>query len=1317
MDLRDDAANLRLKTLGQLALDGDSHPELSRRRKLLALLAVLASRVPRGISRDELSLLFWEDVPERRARQSLRQALLRLRRALGDDAFEQDDETIRLRADVVVVDAEQFERDVQDGRDTQALACWDGDYLTGCEDVGGESFRAWLEAERERYRVLLGRAAARAVDAALDRGDWDAAVSYAEQWARALPWDEGAHLRQIESLRLARRWDEAAVVHATFTNRLRDLGIEPSPALHEAATVLQHASANRARVTGSRALFTPDFVGRTDVFQELAAVWQRVAEGHGAAAIVTGEEGIGRTRLCEELLRWTAARTGAPFVLAGRAYAAERDTRWSLLRDVLHSLHSAPGLGGAPDAALAAVAALVPAIRDRYPALPAPPDPEAPQLLDALSRVLTDVAAETPVLVIADDAGFADPASHAVLLGLARRPPPGVLVLLAGDSRTAGAEHADLLATATTLELGPLDADAVEAMLASMMDLDPAVRRALARRLHHEAGGNPFGVIALLNALADVGVLITDADGGWTLTADPDTAALPLPADMREAVRARVDRLPAQVATVLEAAAVLNGPADSALLRRCSGVDETAFAAALDTLLGARLLREVSLAEGRTAFDTAHDLLRRCVYETTNPVRRETLHRAALDALERSPGAGSERSLAARTYHRARAGEPRRPSRRRFTLIVASLSVIAGLTAVFWPRPPSAPSSTVAVFPFAVRGSTEADYLRDGLVDLLAVSIDGAGGLRAVDVHAVLAASRGSAQLSPREARSLATRLGAGSFVLGSVVRAADRIQLSASLYDARGRTIGAAQSRPGPEADLFDLVDDLSRALLAILHPEPDRHFTRLAAATTPSLPALKAFLDGERAHRLGRYAEAADAYRDALAADSLFALAHYRLALAIEWAGAAEPNVYRSLIQRALQYADRLPALDRDLLRGFAAYHAGRSAEAETILRSVVAEQPENVDAWFALGEVLMHGAARSGRPDALVQAGDAFERARTLDPTHEEATLHLVRIAAWQGAHDRLRPLLQELSSSGLAGSPILLATEAFITFTVGTDAERQSIRERLLAAPALLTLVAADFVAVYGRDIDGAAELASLLASPPRPAPIRAAGHVFRAQLAAAAGRMSDAWSELDYAESLDPRLAAHYRALLIALPNFETADPVRVVEALGALARVQTLPERTPTPADVPFATLHPGLEHVIGRYAEGLLHAARGDVEAAMGTATRLESLQVREIDNRELAASLARGLRADIAARQGLVDDALALLDGVQYETWHQAAMSSPFAALARERFLRAQLLERAGRADEAVRWYETIETATPSDLVYRSAARTARERLDAGR
>lgn len=691
---------------------------------------------------------------------------------------------------------------------------------------------------------------------------------------------------------------------------------------------------------------------------------------------------------------------------------------------------------------------------------------------------------------------------------------------------------------------------------------------------------------------------------------------------------------------------------------------------------------------------------------------------------------------------------------------LAAIGVVGIASAVaLWPRTRGAPPSdrVIAVLPFIVRGAPEFGYLAEGMVDLLSMSLNGAGELRSVDPHAVLGAVKdrgtgapaesgrapgretgeqagvdaswgarsgvpGEARsvgegraagpdagrgpdtrvdvgtgtrtwaLDPEVGRTIARRLGAGLFVMGSVIEVGGRLRVHAGLYDDQGEVRALVEAASDDEAGIFQLVDELARKLLAGVYAGPGQRFSQLAALTAHSVDALKAYLEGEAAFRAGRFELAADAFARAVAIDTGFALAHFRHAVATEWNADATPGEIERTIARALRHAVRLPARDRRFLEGIAAYHRGASVEAEARFRSLLAADPDDVEAWLALGEVLFHAGTRTGRPGAMEDARSAFERVVALDPDHEEALLHLVRVYAWERRLPALDSVVDRLQLATRPGQPVLDAARALYAVAREDRAAEQRVGAELSTLPPIYVLVPVVFTAVYGRDPEAAARLAYMLTEPHRPARVRGAAHALLAELALARGDWPAAVVELDRADALHPELALQYRALLAAAPFVPVSDD-EVEAILRRLESVDPAPEATSGAEDVPYVTFHPGLEADIRTYLVGLLHARLGRSADALLAAAALEA------GDRPHARAYAAGIRATVALADDRPNDALTTLEGINFETWHQSAMVSPFVALARERFLRARALAEIGRDDEAARWYVALESSTPHD------------------
>jgi len=511
-----------LQVLGPPRLTVEGEERLARRRKELSLLACLALR-GRPVSRAWLATAFWGEREEERARHSLRQTLVRLKEGLPG-VIVVTAEQASLAPGALALDAAAFEADVAAGRWAAAVERWRGEPLAGCDAAGAEGFTTWLDGERARLGALHAAALRRLTEDALDAARWTEAAAWAERWAEARPLDAGAAAASVRALSLAGRGEQAAARHAEIAARWRDALGPDLPAewraLGESLGRARPAAARAAVDTSpSSALGTPERVGRGDDFAALRDAWNRAAAGASVAAVVEGEPGSGRTRLCADFAASLAER-GDAWICTARGSGSAAAGPWSAARELLAGLERAPGLGGAADWALAEAARLVPALRERFRALP-PPSGDDAVLPDAVARVLADVAAEIPVLAWADDAGSADEPSRRLLLALARRPPAGVMVLLAGGAGELGVPGA------IRRPLRPLSPGETEALVAGMADLPAEDRARLARRIHIDSGGNPGRAVERVRALAGGGTLARGGDGRWTFAPGDAEASVP----------------------------------------------------------------------------------------------------------------------------------------------------------------------------------------------------------------------------------------------------------------------------------------------------------------------------------------------------------------------------------------------------------------------------------------------------------------------------------------------------------------------------------------------------------------------------------------------------------------------------------------------------------------------------------------------------------------------------------------------------------------------------------------------------------------------
>ncbi len=610
---------------------------------------------------------------------------------------------------------------------------------------------------------------------------------------------------------------------------------------------------------------------------------------------------------------------------------------------------------------------------------------------------------------------------------------------------------------------------------------------------------------------------------------------------------------------------------------------------------------------------------------------------------------------------------------------------------------PPASRDIVAILPFTVHGDTGLGYLADGMVDLLATELDGAGELRTVDPRALLGylGRMEWRDNDPDLATATAAHFGAGRYLLGSITTAGHRVQATATMYAADGTAEGPASASAEREDELFSLVDDLARQLLAGGSAGGGGRLSRLAALTTGSLPALKAYLKGEADLRAGRYFDAMESLQRAVALDPSFGLAYYRLAAAA--AGSAMPELAREVADAGYQHRERLSGHDRLLLDAQRAWLHGAVAEAEAHYGTITGTHPDDVEAWFLLGDLLFHSNPLRGR--SAVEARAPFQRALELEPDHASSLVHLMRIAAIEG---RLGDA-DILAARAIAASPSgdqALSLRALRAWLRHDTVEQEAVADELQRARAVTVAVAFSDVALYSNDFAGAAMLARHFIQAARSPAMRALCHLLLANLALAAGNRAGAWAELERAEALDHAHALETRGLFAALPfvTLPAGELERVRDALLAWDADAVAPS-----GFLVFA-MHNALHPHLRRYLLALLEVRLGNLAAADGHAAALAALPVPP--GSTLPEQLLGGATARIAWARGEPAAALAILEAEHSEAWFQLTVASPFHSQAFERFMRAELLRELGREEAAAGWYRGMAERSPYELVYRAPA-----------
>jgi DNA-binding SARP family transcriptional activator len=635
-------------------------------------------------------------------------------------------------------------------------------------------------------------------------------------------------------------------------------------------------------------------------------------------------------------------------------------------------------------------------------------------------------------------------------------------------------------------------------------------------------------------------------------------------------------------------------------------------------------------------------------------------------------------------------GNPRRFAIVCLTVVDLLVVGLASRTQFFSPTPamgevpPDVPA-TVAVFAFDGRATPLTGELARATAELLTASLDGGTGLTAITAPAdaqpeMRTLSADSSVVDAASAARTAGRLGARLFVLGRIVEVGGRLRVTASLHD-RARTDPplARASAEGSANEMFEVVDRVASQLLAGRFPGTRGALARVAAMTSNSLPAAKAYFAAEQQMGNGRFSAALDALRDAVRLDTGFAVAYYRMSRAAELIG--NDVATRSAVTSAVRFASRLDDHYRRVLIAAAAREDGDIAAAERAYTRLTLDYPNDADAWFGLGESLFHLNPARGR--ASTEARDAFVRVVELDGRHVEALVHLARVDALRGdsvAVDGWLRRAREYASDELVGRLAL-----HVRALGGVDRQRLQRVSTLHGGPGARQLL----VGTNPGDVE---RFAAQFLTADVPSDLAAYGHRLAAYASCARGQFRGALRHLDEALESDVDSDVEVRSLIVATPG-TPFDSATIAQTQLAVERWQPSYLHDP---DQSLDEIAASRAHALLRlHRLGLIALRAGDTTAAAKAAARLSAISQLDSETTPTATALAMSLRARLAAAAGDSARALRLLEQVQWGRVGRIAAAEPL-----DRLLHADLLAATGRPADALRWYATLGDGGPQEL-----------------
>jgi serine/threonine-protein kinase len=405
------------------------------------------------------------------------------------------------------------------------------------------------------------------------------------------------------------------------------------------------------------------------------------------------------------------------------------------------------------------------------------------------------------------------------------------------------------------------------------------------------------------------------------------------------------------------------------------------------------------------------------------------------------------------------------PPRRWLATAAVLLVALAGVGLWLRARPATEDArdaDLLAVAPFEVL-EPSLHVWREGMVDVLSRTLDGAGPIRTVSPSVVL--RRWSGRADRTSAEELGRRTGAGLVVYGAVApRGRDSVTLRAALLDRVGGMAKTDVEVSGEAARIGELADSLGIRTLRVLSSSRAIGSVRRTSIGSKSLPALKAFLQGEQFYRRGLWDSALTRYDQAIGADSTFALALVRMALVLGWnpPTAGEYGDREEYMRRATLHNHGLPPRDSLLIVADSFRIAAQEMtepeawarmwmSALTSVEEAVRRYPEDPMSWFELGEWRSHEPWPIAAPPAV--SLEAFARAIALDPGFAPPYEHMLELLLKLGrpeearhaaatylalyptsphrSHTRLAALLLDPSATGRAEAERMLDTASVFT----------------------------------------------------------------------------------------------------------------------------------------------------------------------------------------------------------------------------------------------------------------------------------------------
>ncbi len=642
---------------------GDGGPLDLGSPKTRSLIAYLLLNRAHPIDRRKLAYTFWPNSSEAAARRNLRQYLYHAKAALtpadpDGEPLHITNTSIQFNPQLSLeLDVELFLHKARPQASLEelleAIELYTSDLL---EDI----YDDWCIAERERLRKTWLAALDRSSQI-LQAAERDAeAIAILETWAQAEPFQETAHQRLITLYARRGERTRALQTYQHFARRLaKELNADPLPETQALIQAIQEGQRTPARAPISPpaaptrwkeaqdATGAIPFIGRREELDTLNRVYQQASGGAGRLVLISGEAGIGKTRLLQEYLHTHPAVEA----LHSTCYELDSMIPFAPLRQALQNSTLLEQIFQTrlPPAWSAPLRPILPELQRFFPyQLPDEHAGASVALRESLTNFILYLSAATPrapLHIILDDLHWADTSTWELIAALVRFAPTHPLVLIGlfrredfpaeRRSLLRSIQRADALLTLDLPRLTPAETED----LARHLNPTRAKNSIFIQRLYQDTEGNPFFIIETIRVLQESGVQSLKA-----LT--PST----IPHSIQRVIEARLDRLPPPSREALGCAAAIGRSFTFPLLQEILEAPQEAIITFIEEWQQRGLVHESA-----RGYDFRHDKFRQVAYGSLSRARREYIHGRIAAVLENAIPPADATTLA---HHYARSNHP-----------------------------------------------------------------------------------------------------------------------------------------------------------------------------------------------------------------------------------------------------------------------------------------------------------------------------------------------------------------------------------------------------------------------------------------------------------------------------------------------------------------------------------------------------------------------------------------------------------------------------------------------------------------------------------